>query len=459
MAPVATRRQKKNKAGTITAEAAERIGAAALENPGFGADRLAQLLRREGMDVSRSMVYRALRARGLQTRALRARFLSEQNRLKELADGRQPRGAPAPALSLDVREQPIGPPGPAVSIPGIEYAPPPVTISAAATPGVRSTRVASFAAARGEARKSDPGTGKWLFRGVNLLLATLLVYLGVRSGSLLYHEWQAPPPVSAFLPAPALAPTAIEPAETDSPLSDYRVIADRGLFGAAGRSAAGAEREASALQKIGIAGNDVGLRLLGTTISSNRLLNHAVVEITKDRSQEIVSEGDRVAAVVIKRIVRNNVIIQTAGGEKRLTLDEKPVSVTPAAQAQPAAFGVHAPAASPVQEEEGQIAVEISSSAISQALPEIMQRLEGPNRSTNRPAGRPDGFYLSRVVAADALYRLGLRTGDVIKSVDGETVDSLDDAEVLTSRLAEGGEFSILIERQGRPQRLRLSIK
>ena len=81
MAPVATRRKKKNKAGTITAEAVERIVAAALENPGFGADRLAQLLRREGMDVPRSMVYRTLCDRGLQTRELRARFLSEQNRL------------------------------------------------------------------------------------------------------------------------------------------------------------------------------------------------------------------------------------------------------------------------------------------------------------------------------------------------------------------------------------------
>lgn len=458
MAPVATRQKKKNKAGSITAEALERIVAAALENPSFGADRLAQLLRREGMDVSRSMVYRALRARGLQTRALRARFLSEQNRLRELADSRQPREAVAPAPPPDVREQPIGPPGPSVSIPGIEYAPPPVTVSAAATPGVRSTCVASFAAARGEPRKSHPETGKWLFRGVNLLLASLLVYLGVRNGSMLYHEWQAPPPAVMSSPAPASAPTAIETAAADSPLRDYRVIADRGLFGVASRPASDAEREAVALEKIGIAGNDVGLRLLGTTISSNRLLNHAVVEVTKNRSQEIVSEGDRVAAVVIKRIVRNNVIIQTAGGEKRLTLDEKPVSVSSAPREQ-SAVGINAPAASPVEGGEGQIAVEISSSVIAQTLPEIMQRLEGPNRSTNRPAGRPDGFYLSRVVAADALYRLGLRTGDVIKSVDGETVDSLDDAEVLTSRLAEGGEFSILIERQGQPQRLNLSIK
>ena len=127
MAPVATRRKKKNKAGTITAEAAERIIATALENPGFGADRLAQRLRREGMDVTRSVVYRTLCDRGLHTRELRARFLSEQNRLRELADSRQPRDAPAPALSPDVREQPIGPLGPSASIPGIEYAPPPVT--------------------------------------------------------------------------------------------------------------------------------------------------------------------------------------------------------------------------------------------------------------------------------------------------------------------------------------------
>ena len=459
MAPVATRRKKKNKAGSITAEAAERIIATALENPSFGADRLAQLLRREGMDVSRSMVYRTLRDRGLQTRELRARFLGEQNRLKELADSRQPREAPAPAPSPDVREQPIGPPGPSVSIPEIEYAPPLVTVSAAATRSARSTPVASFAAARGEARKSHPETGKWLFRGVNLLLASILVYLGIRNGSMLYHEWQAPPPAVMFSPAPALASTAVETAEADSPLSDYRVIADRGLFGVASRPASGAEREAAALEKIGIAGNDVGLRLLGTTVSTNRMLNHAVVEVAKTRSQEIVSEGDRVAAVVIKRIMRNNVIIQTVGGDKRLTLDEKPVSVISTPQVQPAAVGVNVPTASRVDGGEGEITVEILSSEITQSLPEIRQRLEGPNRSTNRPAGRPDGFYLSRVVAADALYRLGLRTGDVIKSVDGETVDSLDDAEVLTTRLAEGGEFSILIERQGKPQSLNLSIK
>ena len=56
MVSVTTRRKKKNKTASITAEKAERIAAAALENPSFGPDRLAQLLRREGVDVSRSLV-------------------------------------------------------------------------------------------------------------------------------------------------------------------------------------------------------------------------------------------------------------------------------------------------------------------------------------------------------------------------------------------------------------------
>jgi type II secretory pathway component PulC len=62
------------------------------------------------------------------------------------------------------------------------------------------------------------------------------------------------------------------------------------------------------------------------------------------------------------------------------------------------------------------------------------------------------------VVAVDVLYRIGLRTGDVIKSVDGAAVESLDDVEVLLDRLAEGGEFPILVERRGQLQSLNLSV-
>ncbi|MBI5580560.1 MAG: PDZ domain-containing protein [Deltaproteobacteria bacterium] len=75
--------------------------------------------------------------------------------------------------------------------------------------------------------------------------------------------------------------------------------------------------------------------------------------------------------------------------------------------------------------------------------------LEESNSSSNTPDGKPDGFSIGRLKARDGFFRLGLHTGDVIKSVDGEAVNSLDDAEHLIDRLAEGGDFSILVERSG----------
>lgn len=460
MAYMAAERKKKKKAASVTAETTERIIATALANPTLGADRLAQLLGNEVVDISRSQVYRTLRVRGLQTRELRTRFLDEQGRLKDQADSRAPRKEPVPS-STNFQGQPLEPPGPSVFIPGIECDTPPVPAPAKDKPeapaGVAPTRAAGPAVDHGRAEKAHSDKQKWLFRGINLSLAALLVFLGIRIGGMLYYEWQ---PIEAVMTPPAPGPSAeaLETAESAPPLGDYSVIPARNLFGSASQSVSDPAREALNIKTIGVAGSEVGLKLIGTSASTNRRLNYAVVEVTKSQRQEIVSEGSSVAEVRIKRIFRNNVIIQTASGEKRLTIDEKPSAGSPAPPVQTAVAGANAPAAEQADAGSKEVTIEIPRSEITRALPEIRQRLEGPNRSTNRPAGRPDGFYLSRVVAADVLYRIGLRTGDVIKSVDGEAVESLDDAEILLGRLAEGGEFPILVERGGRLQSLYLSV-
>jgi len=460
---VTKKRPKKEKSAKITAETAERIVAAALSYPSLGPDRLARLLGDEGVDISRSQVYRTLRGRGLQTRELRVRFLEEQGPPERHVDSREPKEAPAPTpepIQELVWESPIPP----LSIPGVEYAAPPVFAPAEDKPeapaGVVSTHVtAPIDSIPGKEEKALPEKGKWLFRGINLLLAVFLGFFGIRIGVSLYHEWQKP--IAATIPStePAPAVKAVEPAEPNTiPFKDYRVILDRNLFSSANHPASDASHEAEDVKAIGIAGNEVGLKLIGTAVRKDRGLNYAVVEVTKTRSQEILREKDTVATMLIKRILRNNVIIQTANGEKRLTVDENPSAGTIAPQVQPAAASANVQAASNVDVGNTEIKIEIPRSEIDKSLPEIRQRLEGPNRSTNRPAGRPDGFYLSRVAAVDVLYQLGLRTGDVIKSIDGQAVNSLDDADVLMDRLAEGGDFSILVERRGKLQSLKLSV-
>jgi type II secretory pathway component PulC len=251
---------------------------------------------------------------------------------------------------------------------------------------------------------------------------------------------------------------AVETAEPNRPLGDYRVILNRNLFGSASHPGSDGAREATEIEAIGLAGNEVGLKLIGTAVTKDRRQNYAVLEVTKTRSQEICREKDTVANVLIKRILRNNVIILTASGEKRLSVDEKLAAGSPASLVQPAAAGMNVPGAPQVGAENEEITYEIPRNAIAQALPGTLQKLEVMNSSEGMPGGKTDGFTVGRVRAADGLYLIGLRTGDVIKSVDGEAVTNLEDTERVLQRMAQGGDFYILVERQGKLQPLNLSI-
>jgi hypothetical protein len=194
---VARERQKKKIIARVTAEMAERIVAAALAQPTFGADRLARLLGDEGVSVSRGLVYRTLRGKGLQTRELRVRFLEGQARLEASAGEREPKEAPEPPrepLPGQLQESHER----AVSEPALEY---PATL--APTPAEKQREVpagivpAYIAAPAGTPRiakteKAHPGKGKWFFRGINLVLAAFIVFLVIRIGVSLYDERQEP---------------------------------------------------------------------------------------------------------------------------------------------------------------------------------------------------------------------------------------------------------------------------
>jgi type II secretory pathway component PulC len=52
-----------------------------------------------------------------------------------------------------------------------------------------------------------------------------------------------------------------------------------------------------------------------------------------------------------------------------------------------------------------------------------------------------------------------MRTGDVVKGVDGQEYGGPEDAELFLRRLAQGGQISVLIERRGQPIKLDVLIE
>jgi general secretion pathway protein C len=103
--------------------------------------------------------------------------------------------------------------------------------------------------------------------------------------------------------------------------------------------------------------------------------------------------------------------------------------------------------------------VTVSSAEIKAATGDLSNLAQ---QATIRPhfvAGKRDGFLLARVQPRSVFSRLGLRTGDVLKRVDGQVLTSVGQALTLYQSLTPGSEVDVLISRQGVDRTLSYSIE
>ncbi len=72
--------------------------------------------------------------------------------------------------------------------------------------------------------------------------------------------------------------------------------------------------------------------------------------------------------------------------------------------------------------------------------------------------GTSDGFYVVSPGPQNILPRLGLLPGDLIMGMDGVHLEDPEDTEAIFQKLADGGDFSILVQRGDRIQNLHLVV-
>lgn len=73
--------------------------------------------------------------------------------------------------------------------------------------------------------------------------------------------------------------------------------------------------------------------------------------------------------------------------------------------------------------------------------------------------GKPDGFRLGRVRPGGIFAKLGMRSGDVLNSVNNMNITSLDKALEMFTKLQGANHMTIGLTRYGRPRTLDYSIK
>jgi type II secretory pathway component PulC len=462
---------------TEKTEFVARTIALCLEKPEFGAKRLANLLAQGGVEASRNSVYRILRDHNLHTKQLRVRYLKckkGEGTMEPTETGKKTLNAEAlpgyvpssvllgPAIkSLLSAQQPA--PAPVAASPPIWKKSPPKR---------SDTTVARLA-------DLETDWPKWTFRSLNACLAAIAVLLAVQIWDNLRESQRAALPEAAI--AAVGAERVVNSPSPRTRLTDYQAVWNRNLFDSHPIPAAAPVPD---LEKIKLAGKELGLKLIGTAIASDANQSYAILESAKTRSQDIYRINGSVGGVRVKRILRNNVVIAAAdGSELRLTIDAKDFADSPAvaqalapmpmpASAQP---GESAPAPAPdwmagVDTLPGRSPSEVGRGALNPGINDLKAPVNSPivqpaeaypsmDGLTVAPYpknGGTEGLYVGAIVPGTVLVRYGVSAGDVVKGADGEDITSPEDAADFFRRVAQGENLSITVQRRGRLQTLTL---
>ena len=176
----------------------------------------------------------------------------------------------------------------------------------------------------------------------------------------------------------------------------------------------------------------------------------AVIEDLSTRKQDVYQEGDRIKQTLIKKILRHNVIINTGRRDEVLTMEPGESTGKKAAPKR---------RAQPQPRRRGTSSIRLNREDMEAQMANLNDLMQQVRIRPYMEGKRPAGFLVSNIKPNSLFSKLGLRNGDVIKGINGETITTPDQAIELYESLMEGGEIDLEIKRGRRSQNLRYEIE
>lgn len=286
----------------------------------------------------------------------------------------------------------------------------------------------------------------------NLVFLALASYLGVRA----FYVLAADRMIVDAIPgkSAALAPVAEDRALPQ--LSDYDAIGNRDLFKVGNAAPAPppppppkAEVPVEKLQD-----TRLNLKLWGTVTGLGGK-TYAVIEDPKTREQNLYRVGDTVQTARVKKVLREKVILNVKGRDEILKIIELAAAGRGRQTRAPAYASPARRAVSPGKGEQ----VTIEQSRIDSATRNLNQLMKGVRIRPHFSNGQPDGIRLSGIKPGSIFTDIGFKSGDIIVGVNGEQIESVDDALKFYSSLKSANNVSLQIRRNGVEQTIEYVVE
>ena len=289
------------------------------------------------------------------------------------------------------------------------------------------------------------------FTIINLLLVTAGIYLCVNGFYLLFSAHLGSATISTAS-SPAAEPI-VKPSPPP-PFDAYRAILARNIFNS-NREAPAPTAIAVDLEKL--KQTDLKLKLWGTVTGQARDA-YAVIEDIKSRQQDLYRTGDTVQDAVVKLILRGKVILTVNGHDEILAMEElrsrtgrrptRRISQPP---------GMVIGKKLPVSRYSRKI--RLKREQIQQAMENLGQLMQQATLRPHIEAGRPAGISITGIKPNALFRKMRLRNGDIITGVNGESIQSVEDALRVFDQLSSGSNIQLQVKRRGREQTLDYRIE
>jgi type II secretion system protein C len=301
----------------------------------------------------------------------------------------------------------------------------------------------------------------WFLVFINFSLVLMLVYLGRQT--LEYVRLARMEPEGSEVTTMSPADPRLEATAAIPPLANYRHIWERNLFQVSNERPPAPEKEISP-EPLAPAPKDIGLKLVGTVVADTAELSRAFIDNRKTQSQKAYFEGDKAGDVVIKKVLRNKVIVGTDQGDRLLTVGLEQSgqgSITPLAVQPAFSFPDDAdapPTHTSTVSRARTRSISVDREDVESTLANTEKIMEELEISPYTIADRPYGFRLGNIEPDSVLIKMGLRNGMVITEVNGEKITRPDQAARFFQTLKEGGDIAIKYRNRRRTMQLNLSI-
>ena len=291
-------------------------------------------------------------------------------------------------------------------------------------------------------------TAKKYFMIANALLITAGIYIGVRTVYTIGDIWIAPAAPSQI----QRGKVPVKQPEDHPPLSHYTAITRRNLFNTNPDTAAPA---AETINIDNLKETDLKLKLWGTVTGKGRKA-YAVIEDTKTREQNLYRVGDTIQDATLKLILRQKVVLSVNERDEVLGMEEAGAAKQ-SGSGQPVARTGAAPPRLPISSYPRQLSLQ--SSQIENAMENLDQLMDQARIRPHIEDGKPSGISITGIKPNTIFRKMRLRNGDIITGVNGNSIESVEDAMKLFGDLSSASEVQLEIKRRGRKQVLNYKVE